>query len=309
VQFGPQSQAPPLGGRIRVRSYVYGGGAGGNVPAGAISALAGVASVKVRNVLPAVGGADAASLTEATEELPSRLHRRDRAVVAEDFTSLAAEVSGVSRAEALPLFHPDTPRVPAAGVVSVIVFPDQDVRNPGAPLPDLGLLRRVGGYLQPRRLITTELYVIPPTYREIAVSVGVEVKPGYQVDAIRRWVELILRQYLSPLPPYGPDGHGWPLGRSVRRAELEAVCTQVDGVEAIVGRLKLARIERPAPAPGNPTPAPIVHKSKEVTLEKWEVPELSTVSVVGGSALPVTADPVTSPPTGPVLVPLPPEVC
>ena len=42
--------------------------------------------------------------------------------------------------------------------------------------------------------------MIPPTYRRVAVSVGIAVKPGYGVEAVRRWVELVLRQYLSPLP-------------------------------------------------------------------------------------------------------------
>ncbi len=122
-------------------------------------------------------------------------------------------------------------------MVSVVVFPDEDLRNPDAPLPDLGLLRRVARYLDARRLVTTELYVIPPEYVRVSLSVGLQVRDGYQVDAVRRWVELILRQYLAPLPPFGPDGGGWPLGRAVRRAELEAVAVQVDGVEYLEGLL------------------------------------------------------------------------
>jgi predicted phage baseplate assembly protein len=310
VQFGPRSRVPQLGQRIRVTSYRYGGGMGGNLPASSITSITKAPSVKVTNVLPTAGGADAASLPDVLDSIPAQVHRRDRAVVDEDFTGLALEVTGVKRANTLPVFHPDTPREPAPGVVSVVIFPEEDLRDPGAPLPDLGLLRRVAEYLGPRRLLTTELYVIPPTYREVAISVGVEVKPGYQVDAVRRWVDLILRQYLSPLPPYGPDGAGWPLGRTVRRSELEAICCQVEGVDAIVGALRLGEIERPpAPNTGGQRPAPIVHRSKTVTLERWEVPQVSSVRVVRGPALPVQSDSSTAPPTGPVLVPIPPEVC
>jgi predicted phage baseplate assembly protein len=305
VQFGPRSRAPQLGERIRVTRYSFGGGVQGNVAAKAINQLTGFTGGKVANVIPARGGADAASLPTALDEIPAQVHRRDRAVVADDFCTLALELTGVARAETMPLFHPDTPNVPAAGVVSVVIFPDEDARNPSAPLPDVGLLRRVAEYLQPRRLVTTELYVIPPTYREIVVSVGVEVKPGYQVDAIRRWVELILRQYLSPLPPFGPSGNGWPLGRAVRRGELEAVCSQVDGVDSLVGSLRLATVERPAGGGGDPT----VTRMKVVRLQPWEVPQLSHVSVVGGKPLPVSADPGAAMPTGPALVPLPPDVC
>jgi hypothetical protein len=153
--------------------------------------------------------------------------------------------------------------------------------------------------LDERRLVTTELYVIPPTYKEIAVSVGVAVRNGYQVDAVRRWVELILRQYLAPVPPFGPDGHGWPLGRTVRRAELEAVAVQVEGVEYIVDDLLLG-----AKTGG------VLKKVDAVTFEKWELPELVKITVVGGGdgPLPLGTD-IESPPTEGTLVPLPAEVC
>ena len=234
VEFG-DVRVPQLGERIRTLSYEYCAGAAGNVPAGAIKGLADVGGAKVANPLPAAGGMDAASLTDALDSIPAEIHRRDRAVIAADFGDLAREVTGVARAEPLPLLHPDTPAVQAAGVVSVVIFPDEDLTDPQAPLPGLGLLRRVAQYLDERRLVTTELYVIPPTYRAIAVAIGLAVRPGYQVDAVRRWVDQLLRQYLAPLPPFGPDGAGWPIGRTVRRAELEAVVVQVEGVEYATG--------------------------------------------------------------------------
>ncbi|MFI6151708.1 putative baseplate assembly protein [Kitasatospora sp. NPDC051170] len=302
VHFPTRGKVPQIGERIRALAYRYGGGAAGNVPTGAITGLTGVTGAKARNVLPAAGGADQASLADALDSLPAELHRRDRAVTADDFRALALEVPGVRRAETLPLFHPDTLSRHAAGVVSVLVFPTEDLRDPGAPLPDLALLRRVAGYLDPRRLLTTELYVIPPTYLDIAVSAGVHLRDGYQVDAVRRWVELILRQYLAPVPPYGPDGTGWPLGRAVRRAELEAVAVQVDGVEYLDGELRLAT----RPDPRSPwTDAALVD------LKAWQVPRLAQITVVTGPPLPpgATYGPTPLPGGDPVLVPLPPEVC
>jgi predicted phage baseplate assembly protein len=306
VQFGDRTRVPQLGQRIRVLSYQYGGGTAGNVAAGAITAFTGAAGVKAANVLPAAGGADAASLTEALDLIPAEVHRRDRAVTAEDFRALTLEVPGVRRAEPLPLLHPDTPAHRAAGVVSVVVFPQEDLRNPGAPAPDVSLLRRVAVFLEPRRVLTCEVYVIPPTYRRIAVSVGVRVRDGYQIDAVRRWVELILRQYLAPVPPYGPDGQGWPLGRTVRRAELAAVAVQVDGVEYVEDELRLARIVTRAGAD-------VAVEATTVELQRWEVPELSQVTVVRGAPpAPGTGYPPSGPAAGqdpPVLVPLPAEVC
>ena len=303
VRFGSRGRVPQIGQRIRVAGYRYGGGTAGNVAAGAISALTGTAGVKVTSVLPATGGADPASLADALDQVPAEVHRRDRAVTADDFSALALEVPGVIRAEALPLLHPDTPTQPAAGVVSLLVFPDHDARDPAAPLPDLALLRRVSAYLQPRRLVTTELYVVPPSYVDIAVSIGVQVRAGHPVDAVRRWVRQILAQYLSPVPPYGPDGAGWPLGRAVRAGELEAVAVQVDGVEYVIDRLRLARRDKPAGG----APGPWTEVSP-VQLQRWEVPRLVAMTAVPGPA-PAPGTDGSPPPPDPVPVPLPPEVC
>jgi hypothetical protein len=199
----------------------------------------------------------------------------------------------------LPLLHPDAPDTDAAGVVSVVVFPQIDLNHPEAPQPDFALLRRVACYLDERRLVTTEVYVIPPTYRQLAVSVGLEIKDGYQVDAVRQWAELILRQYLAPLPPYGPEGDGWPLGRDVRRAELEAVAVQVEGVEFLKG------LTLWIPKGGTD------YESKDLLeLERWEVPEVVDVKVISGDPLPPDKpyDPAP-PPIDENVVPLPPDVC
>jgi predicted phage baseplate assembly protein len=294
IQFG-SGRVPQIGEQIRVLTYRYGGGAAGNVAAKSVTGITsstGSVSVQAANPMPATGGAEPATLTDAMNDVPADVHRRDRAVIAEDFQDLAVEAGGVARAECLPLLHPDTPNVSAAGVVSVLVFPNND--NSNAPMPDHGLLRQVASYLDQRRLVTTELYVIPPTYKKISLSVGVQVRDGYQVDAVRRWVELILRQYLAPVPPYGPDGGGWPLGRAVRRAELEAVAVQVDGVDYLQG-LKLA--EKGAAG-----------TTELVTLQRWEVPEVVDVTVVPGAPLP-PGQPVEPTPPGTTPVPMPPDVC
>jgi predicted phage baseplate assembly protein len=297
---GERGRVPQIGERVRVRSYRYGGGGAGNVREGTVKALNGLT---LTNPLPADGGRDAEALSDALDRIPAEVHRRERAVTADDFRDLALAVPGVERADTLALFDPANRTVPAAGIVSVVVFPGEDTQHPGAPLPDNALLRRVARHLDQRRLITTELYVIPPEYRPVAVAAGVVVRDGYQVDAVRRWVELILRQFLAPLPPYGPDGGGWPLGRTIRRAELEAVAVQVEGVEFLEGDgLRLAVPDGSGGWSERPT----------VTLERWQVPELAEITVVEGEPLEPgggyqPAPPATQP--GTVLVPLPREVC
>lgn len=90
VQFG-SGRLPQIGERIRVLSYRTGGGAAGNVPAGSITTITGAGGVKVTNPMPAAGGTDPATLTDAMDQIPADVHRNDRAVVASDFHDLAMQ--------------------------------------------------------------------------------------------------------------------------------------------------------------------------------------------------------------------------
>ena len=290
---GVRGLVPPLGVRIRTGGYRYGGGRAGNVAAGAINKADGPA-VKLANVLPAAGGSDAETVAEALDRIPGELRRRDRAVTRGDFADLARGTPGadVGRAEVLALFHPKRPDAQSAGVVSVVCWPGEDRRHPNAPMPDRALLDSVCAHLDERRLVTTELYVLPPTYRPVSVAVGLQVKPGYGADAVRRWVELVLRQYLAPLPPHGPAGEGWPLGRRVHGPELEAAALQVEGVEFLEGLDVAGRLPDGTWQPGT------------VVLEPYEVPELVGITVVAGPPLPAGAGLEPAAPTHPP-VPVP----
>ncbi len=296
VKFGNGLQGfpPQIGQRIRVREYRYGGGTTGNVAAQAINQVTSHPDIKGGNPLRARGGADAESVRDALGRIPAEFRRHDRAVTASDFQELALATpgAGVGRAECLPRFHPPTRQSNAAGVISVVVWPREDPVHPSAPVPDRTLLRSVCAWLDARRLVTTELYVIPPTYRRVAVAVGLEAKPGYGVEAVRRWVELVIRQYLAPLPPYGPEGQGWPLGRRVYGPELEAAALQVEGVQFLTG-LAVAGWNGTSWIPGT------------VSLESWEVPELAVITVEDGPPTLAPGQGVAPPSTPDVPVPVP----
>ena len=296
VQFGDgvRGLAPQIGQRLRATTYRYGGGVTGNLPPKALSKID-VTGVKSSNALPTRGGAETETIPAALERIPGELRRHDRAVTASDFRELALATPGadLGRAECLPRFYPRLPDEVAAGVVSVVVWPRVDARHPSAPAPDRTTLAEVCSWLDARRLVTTELYVIPPTYHKVAVAVGVHVKPGYGVDAVRRWVELVIRQYLAPLPPYGPSGDGWPLGRRVHGPELEAAALQVEGVEYLEG-LTVA-----GSADGGLTWT----ETGPVELKPYEVAELAEITVVEGP--PLEPGQSLAPPPDPAVVPIP----
>lgn len=295
---GVRGKAPQIGQRIRVAEYRHGGGTAGNVAAGAIAKVTGHSDIEAKNPLAAHGGAEKEDVAAALERIPGEFRRHDRAVTRSDFQELALATpgSGIGRAECLPLFHPPTKSLKAAGVVSVVVWPREDRKRPNAPMPDRTLLREVCKWLDERRLVTTELYVIPPTYRKVAVAVGLHPKAGYGIEALRRWVELVIRQYLAPLPPYGSDGRGWPLGQSVFGPELAAAALQVEGVQYLDG-LEVAGFDEK-------TNTWIDAPADRVELLPWEVPELAEITVVQGP--PLKAGEQLGPPVAPkVAVPVP----
>jgi predicted phage baseplate assembly protein len=237
VRFGgPRGARPALGTRLRA-SYRYGGGTAGNVGIGAIQAspdprLQG--GYQIANPVPTWGGDTGETVAEAERNLPLHLRHRDRLVTDADFRDVTWRAPGVDlgRVEVLPLFRPGDPES-APGAVTLLVVPRHDPVRPRWPTPDRLFLRAICEYLAPRRLITTELHVRGPTYVSVQVSTGIQVRAGHFPDQVVQAVHNRLDEYLSALPPGGPDRQGWPLAKKLLRKDLEAVVARVTGVDFV----------------------------------------------------------------------------
>jgi predicted phage baseplate assembly protein len=220
------------GSNIVARQYRFGGGAAGNVPAMAIKTLLGsidgVDADKIGNLLPATGGREEETIEAAKLRAPRAIRSRGRAVTAQDFEQLATEAGPVRRAKALPLSHPDFPGVKVPGVVSVIVVPDGTAPN---PIPSEGTLRFVCACLDKARLITTELYIVPPTYRLVRVTADVTVDDRADLAEVKTSIQTALLGYFHPLTG-GEDGQGWPFGGDIFYSRVYGRAT-VDGVQSI----------------------------------------------------------------------------
>lgn len=292
VRFGDgrRGARPPAGRRI-VASYEYGGGAQGNLTIGMVKSSPDPrlqAGYTISNPLATWGGDTAESPAEAERNIPLTLRHRDRLVTAQDFRDITFRTPGVDvgRVDVLATTNPDKPLQEAPGVVTVLVVPRFDAVRPRWPAPDRLFLRTICDYLDQRRLITTELYVRGPDYLKVYVTVGIQVQAGYFPDVVRQMVIARLYEYLSALPPGGPDGGGWPLLKRLLRRDLEAVATRVPGVE-FVEELKFG-VES-------------AEEREEVALTGLQLPLLDGISVVEGPAdalsavLPggIKADPTT----------------
>lgn len=198
------------------RRYAYGGGVRGNVAAGALTSLRtpiqGIDSGAVSNLFAAEGGREDETLDEAIARARRDLSAHDRAVTPADYEALALQSGPVARAKALPLVHPDFPGVEVPGVSSVVILPD--VPADPAPMPTPALLRQVCAYLDPRRLLTAELYIMAPRYLDVTVSAELYLENDADLaEAVTGAVEG-LEAYFHPLTG-GSDGQGWPFGGDV----------------------------------------------------------------------------------------------
>lgn len=119
------------------------------------------------------------------------------------------------------------------GAVTLLVLPAHpDYRS--TPQPDSSFLQAISNQLSPRRLVTTELHIRGPVYRNLWLSVAIKVLGGYALGPVREAVKQALYRFLSPL--YGwHHQQGWPLRVEVAAKELEATVARVDGVRAVDG--------------------------------------------------------------------------
>ena len=241
IQFGPAVRSadndvvhygavPAAGTVLRLESYRTGGGQAGNVGRGLVRVLkTSVPYVSsVENRIPAIGGAEAESLADAKTRGPLVLRSRGRAVTAEDFEQLALDVA------------PDAARVhcvadPTGGGIRVLVVPqvagDDLGRISRSDLdPREVTLQRIADNLDARRLVGTRLLVQPPDYAWLTAVVSLSCRPLYDPADVRAEVLRALYRLYHPLVG-GPDGTGWPFGRSAQSHEVHAALARIPGVD------------------------------------------------------------------------------
>jgi predicted phage baseplate assembly protein len=224
---------------IRARSYRHGGGMRGNAGPGKISNLltasTGIDLSRTTNLFAAVGGTDEETLAAAEERAGQSLKSRGRAVTTSDFEEIARSAGPVGRARALPLHHPGFPGIAVPGVVTVIVVPDAE--GP-APMPEEHLLRRVCACLDAARLLTTEVYVVAPTYRQVKVSAELVAASDADEAALKEAALAALDRFFHPLRG-GPDGKGWHFGGTIHFSAVHAALLRLPGA----GRVGAVTIE------------------------------------------------------------------
>lgn len=311
VSFGDgvRGAVPAAGRAIHVAFLRAGGGTAGNLSAGSLRSVTGPAPTprfKLNQPLALSGGIDAETLDRAEARIPAELRHGDRAVTRGDFAALAAATPGVSigRIEVLERFKPQQRRGGLPGIVSVMAIPSRAGTEKPAPRPDRPMLETVHAWLDARRPLGTELYVIAPDYVPVGVSAAVELVDASTREAVLDMVRQVIRLHLWPLAPGGPDGQGWPLGRALDDRLIETAIARVPGVRSVAPVRLFTRSRRGAWQPVAEDRTGRGH----ITLQRWQLPELAMLSVgVGDSASPSLPPPGAS--GGGIAVPVVPELC
>src|SRR6516164_8664732 len=96
----------------------------------------------------------------------------------------------------MPLAHPQFPGIKVPGAVTIVIVPDSAEPR---PTPSDGLLRTVCAFLETRRLLTTELYAVGPSYVSVGIETQVVTNNAADPARVRQDVETAIRGYLHPL--------------------------------------------------------------------------------------------------------------
>jgi hypothetical protein len=316
---GLNGRIPDIGSRVRVDTMRAGGGVEGNLPHSSLVKISAKdlngnpvnRNLVVVQGLATEGGVAAEDLASAEKRIPASLQHRNRSVTEQDYKALAAETPGIKlgRVEILPRFMPQQRRNNVPGVVSVMVLPYKGNTEAPNPRPDQPFIEKVFSYLDSRRPLATELYVIGCEYVAIGLSVGITVQDGQAYDQVVNDVREALKRYLWSLPADGPDGNGWPLGRPVKDRELEVVVARVTGVSSVAG-INLFKREQSS---WNKLARNNECDGAELALEKWQLPELLSVVVStdaqASDDLLALSDSLSGGTDGGIAVPIIPEVC
>ena len=229
-------KVPEKGAAIRIREYRTGGGRNGNVATGSISELYTQIPYigAVSNRRGALGGGDGEDIENAKLRGPIMLRTRHRAVTRDDFERLAEQSSSqVARAHCVPAGTEEVDR----GAVRVLIVPQvEDGPNRsldfGQLAPSDEVLESVRDYLDDRRVVGTRVAVESAAYIPISIVASMRAKPRYDARKLEQNALTALYTYFHPVVG-GPDGTGWPFGRTVAPGEAYSVLNRVPGVEAV----------------------------------------------------------------------------
>ena len=177
-------------------------------------------------------------LNQRIRETVVNLRQPDRAVTTADFERLALQADpSIQRVHCLPRRNllSENPLAPedSPGNVSLIILPATTSNT--LPNPSEALLQRVRDYLDPRRLLTTQIYVVEPRYFAFRLQIKLLLKPDAAELQVKNRAIASLTRFFHPLRG-GQAGTGWIFGRDIYVSEIYELLDSVEGVDYVQPR-------------------------------------------------------------------------
>ena len=219
---GLHGAIPKAGVQIEV-SYLVTLGAQGNLGPGLVTQVltpiyqGGVlASLAVTNTIPATGGVDRETLDAARRQAPAELRTLWKAVTKEDYKALAEGFPGVAKAQVLDANDCSTIRYYS---IQLAIAP----RGGGRPSP---LLKdELARFLEARKVVTVEVNLTDPSYREIHLDAEVYAYAGEDLSLVRGRIEQALANFFA--------FDAVSFGQAVHVSDLVALLDGVRGVSYV----------------------------------------------------------------------------
>jgi hypothetical protein len=179
------------------------------------------------------------SLDDAIHDTMVAVRERFRAVTTDDYEFLALNVFrsttfAVNRVRCLPERNLEAEDVnaPAPGHVSLVVLPP--AKDPASPWvqPDPGLLSELAEFFKDRKLLTTRLHFVGPTYIDITVSANVFLLESADERNFPAVAEAVLVRVFDPQRT-SAEQSGWPFGKDVHAADVYAALDGIPGIDFV----------------------------------------------------------------------------
>ena len=240
---GLNGRVPTTSEVIRARFYRYSQLERGNLPAHRQWSLAvqlppGASFAKQENLTPAAGGRGAETIDEAKSRSRAVFRTDTPVLTIADYDQLVRNTPGlrVARVKVLPNFNPELGCLKIPGDVTIVVEPQP---APQQSFPDAspveasdGFLATIRNYVEPRRIVTTNLHIVGPRYHDIRTSSLVFLKKRSSEAEVKPQVDRALSEFFNAASG-GPDNLGWEFGRPAFTSEVSQQISQVAGVDYV----------------------------------------------------------------------------
>ncbi len=173
-------------------------------------------AVSVTNRRPATGGADREPLEHAREQAPAEIQTVWKAVTKPDFLALATGFPGVAKAQLLDVNDCTNDRFLH---VSLVIAP-----NSGGP-PSPLLLNDLQAFLETRKMVTAEITLYEPHYREVGVNTEVVALPGEDPDTLKDRVSNALSEFFR--------FERVSFGQKINASDINALIDNLRGVDYV----------------------------------------------------------------------------